>query len=85
MIDCELNTPITDRRTMDLIILAAILLLIAVFFLLRRRSAKPCKWKKAEKPKGSLQEYRCGQCGATAYTNTSRPPKECKSGLKGGL
>jgi hypothetical protein len=44
-----------------------------------------CRWTKAGKGVGSLQEFRCDTCGVTAFSQSQAGPRECKRGLKGGL
>lgn len=50
---------------------------------LRRRRERPCRWKTdARQRGGTLTRWRCRTCGAEAYSQDGKPPKECKKALR---
>jgi len=45
----------------------------------------PCQWVPVEKITGGLNQFRCQNCGVTAYSTSGKGPQECKRSLRGGL
>lgn len=67
---------------MHIVLGLIIALVIVAIFARRNRTTRNCRWR-ADKTgdKGNLSKYRCVTCGATGFSATGGPPRDCKSTL----
>lgn len=55
----------------------------AGYLLIPKRKRRSCHWKREGGKSGtSLMKWQCRTCGAEAFAQGKKPPRECKRGLR---
>nr|WP_298837617.1 hypothetical protein [uncultured Roseobacter sp.] len=67
---------------MHIVIGLIIAFVVVAIFARRNRATRRCRWREDRTgDRGALKKYRCAACGATGFSATGGPPRDCKSSL----